>query len=349
MLKIMKKTNSNNKTSHYEAIRRGFNILSIVTEARRAPLATKDFHSRINNLGTQVSKKTIERDLKALTEQFPEMIEVDDSSKPYTYRQPKLARKYSAMSPEEAVCLQLAFAYLNPLLPNRSLEDIRPYLKEAEAVLNEQSSSKMRNWKNKVLTINEGFQLKQAPIKKNILENIHKALWDGKAITASYQSKKKAFPSNYLLHPAGLVYRGRICYLVCSFDDEPEKIIYLAAHRFHRIEVSLDTYSRHKNQKIQDLASDLFGYKLTEKKINIKLKFSIEAGSHLDETPISDSTKIKLYQDKFLLVEDKVIDNMELRFWIRAFGDSVEVLKPLKLRKEFKEIAKKMAKIYQKD
>ena len=46
-------------------------------------------------------------------------------------------------------------------------------------------------------------------------------------------------------------------------------------------------------------------------------------------------------------MEDKVIDNMELRFWIRAFGDSVEG-KPLKLRKEFKEIAKKMAKIYQK-
>tara|TARA_B100001989_G_scaffold73224_2_gene50029 strand:- start:2900 stop:3937 length:1038 start_codon:yes stop_codon:yes gene_type:complete len=345
----MKKTNTNNKTSHYEAIRRGFNILSIVTEARRTPLATKDFHSRINNLGTQVSKKTIERDLKALTEQFPEMIEVDDSSKPYTYRQPKLARKYSAMSPEEAVCLQLAFAYLNPLLPNRSLEEIRPYLKEAEAVLNEQSSTKMRNWKNKVLTINEGLQLKQAQIKKNIIENMHKALWDGKAIIASYQSKKKAFPSDYLLHPAGLVYRGRICYLVCSFDDDPEKIIYLAAHRFHKIEISLDTYSRHKNQKIQDLASDLFGYKLNEKKINIKLKFSIDAGSHLYETPISDSQRIKMSRDGCILVEDKVSDNMELRFWIRAFGDSVEVLKPLKLRKEFKEIAKSMSKTYQKD
>ena len=48
-------------------------------------------------------------------------------------------------------------------------------------------------------------------------------------------------------------------------------------------------------------------------------------------------------------MEDKVSDNMELRFWIRAFGDSVEVLKPLKLRKEFKEIAQRMAKTYQKD
>ena len=137
--------------------------------------------------------------------------------------------------------------------------------------------------------------------------------------------------------------------MVFSFDDDPENIIYLAAHRFHKIEISLDTYSRHKNQKIQDLASDLFGYKLNEKKINIKLKFSIEAGSHLYETPISDSQRIKMSRDGCILVEDKVSDNMELRFWIRAFGDSVEVLKPLKLRKEFKEIAKSMSKTYQKD
>tara|TARA_Y100001935_G_C17279388_1_gene496601 strand:- start:697 stop:1707 length:1011 start_codon:yes stop_codon:yes gene_type:complete len=334
------------KPNHYEAIRRGFNILSMVS---RAPLGSKDVHSRVNSIGTEVSRKTIERDLKELTRLFPEMIEVDDSSKPYTYRQPKHARKYSAMSPEEAICLQLAFTYLTPLLPNRSLDDIRPYLKEAEAVLNEQSSVKMRNWKNKVLTINEGLQLKQAKIKNNILENIHKALWDGKAITASYQSKNKAFPSDYFLHPAGLVYRGRICYLVCSFDNSPEKIIYLAVHRFHKIHVSLDIYSRHKNQRIQDIATDLFGYKLNDKKIKVKLKFSVAAGSHLYETPISDKQKIRISKDGFIILEDEVTDNMELRYWIRAFGDSVEVIKPAKLRNEFKIIAKRMVNLYEKD
>ncbi len=331
------------KPTRYEAIRRGFNILSMVS---RAPLGSKDVHDRINRIGTEVSRKTIERDLKELTDRFPEMIEVDDSSKPYTYRQPKHARKYSAMSAEEAICLQLAFTYLNPLLPNRSLDDIRPYLKEAEAVLGEQSSVKMKNWKHKVLTVNEGLQLAQAKIRDNILTNIHKALWDGKAIIASYQSKSKAFPSEYKLHPAGLVYRGRICYLVCSFDDSPDNIIYLAAHRFHKIKISLDTYSRHKNQKVKDLAKDLFGFKLNDKKINIKLKFSVQAGSHLYETPISSSQKIKMSRDGYILVEDKVTDNMELRFWIRAFGDSVEVIKPVKLRDEFKKISKRMVNLY---
>jgi predicted DNA-binding transcriptional regulator YafY len=38
---------------------------------------------------------------------------------------------------------------------------------------------------------------------------------------------------------------------------------------------------------------------------------------------------------------------MELRFWIRAFGDSVEVLKPKKLRDEFKQISQRMKKLYE--
>ena len=98
------------------------------------------------------------------------MIEVDDKSKPYTYRRPRDARSHSGMSPDEAVCLELAYTYLNPLLPNTSLDNIRRYLKEAEAVLNETSSTKMKRWKDKVQTVNEGFQLKQAKLKMEYLK-----------------------------------------------------------------------------------------------------------------------------------------------------------------------------------
>ena len=80
---------------------------------------------------------------------------------------------------------------------------------------------------------------------------------------------------------------------------------------------------------------------------HIKLKFSKFAGSHLYETPISDNQKIGLSRDGFIIVEDLVTDDMELRFWIRAFGDSVEVLKPIKLRKEFQTVAKRMSKLYE--
>ena len=58
------------------------------------------------------------------------------------------------MNPTEAICLELAFSFLNPILPKKTLDPINPYLKEADAVLNENHAKKYKNWKDKVLTIN---------------------------------------------------------------------------------------------------------------------------------------------------------------------------------------------------
>ena len=83
-------------------------------------------------------------------------------------------------------------------------------------------------------------------------------------------------------------------------------------------------------------------------KIKIALKFSLYAGSHLYETPISDRQKISSTKDGFLLVEDTVNDDMELRFWIMAFGDEVEVIKPKSLRNEFTQLSKRIGRKYEK-
>jgi len=326
-----------------EAIRRGFNILSMVS---RAPLSITDVHNKLKQTGINVSKKTVERDLARLPDEFPQMIEVDDSSKPYTFRQPKNARKYSGMSPEEAVCLELAYTYLNPLLPNTSLDDIKPYLKEAEAVLSENASAKMRRWKDKVQTINEGFQLQQATITQGILEAIHKSIWDGRTIIAKYTSPRRDKAKEYLLHPAGIVNRGRICYLICSFDNR-DGVTYLPLHRFKKVTIVQDQASCHKNAKVSELTKNLLGFKVEKKNINIKLKFSKVAGSHLRETPISTSMDIDDSKDGYIIVEDSVTNNSELRWWIRAFGDDVEVIKPASLRNEFKKISQRMVKLYE--
>tara|TARA_B100000945_G_scaffold309185_1_gene299770 strand:- start:100 stop:1101 length:1002 start_codon:yes stop_codon:yes gene_type:complete len=331
------------RPNNTEAIRRGFNILSMVS---RAPLSITDVHNRLKQLGISVSKKTVERDLARLPDEFPQMIEVDDSSKPYTFRQPKNARKYSGMSPEEAVCLELAYTYLNPLLPNTSLDDIKPYLKEAEAVLSENASAKMRRWKDKVQTINEGFQLQQATIIEGILEAIHKSIWDGRTIIAEYRSPRRDKAKEYLLHPAGIVNRGRICYLICSFDNR-DGVTYLPLHRFEKVTIVQEQASCHKNAKVSELTKNLLGFKVEKKNINIKLKFSKAAGAHLKETPISTSMEYDESKDGYIIVEDSVTNNSELRWWIRAFGDDVEVIKPASLRNEFKKISQRMVKLYE--
>ena len=47
-----------------------------------------------------------------------------------------------------------------------------------------------------------------------------------------------------------------------------------------------------------------------------------------------------------VLLEAETADSRQLRWWLRGFGDDVEVLEPAELRKEFAEMAKKLAGIY---
>ena len=334
------------KVSSTEAIRRGFSILGSVS---RSPMSSRDIFRRLYDDGFNVSIRTIERDLSRLPDIFPSLIEVDDRSKPFTYRQPVNARKYSAMNPTEAICLELAFSFLNPILPKKTLDPINPYLKEADAVLNESHAKKYKNWKDKVLTINEGLQLQSANVIQKVINNIHEALWDEKVVIAKYQSRTKKYADNYKIHPAGLIYRGRIIYLICSFDDNLNKIVYLPLQRFKSIEILPEEKSFHHGKKVANLVKDLLGFKLNNKKLKVKLKFSKMAGAHLFETPLSKKQTIKETRDGYFMVEDEVIDNMELRYWIRAFGDEVEVVQPKILRDEFTKLSKRLRKKYEKN
>ena len=100
-------------------------------------------------------------------------------------------------------------------------------------------------------------------------------------------------------------------------------------------------------KNVKELSSGLLGFQLSQKKIKVVLKFTMFAGTHLYESPLSENQKISKTKDGFLVVKDELIDDMELRFWIRGFGDQVEVMKPEKLRKEFIAMISRMGKKYE--
>ena len=86
--------------------------------------------------------------------------------------------------------------------------------------------------------------------------------------------------------------------------------------------------------------------------MKVKLKFSKSAaghapGGHLRETPISKNQKITETDDGFMIIEDTISDVLEFKWWIRAFGDSVEVLEPKSLRDEFAQMSKRMRSMYE--
>ena len=151
------------RPNHYETIKRTHSILRMMNQI---PKTSKQIYNRLIDQGFDISERTVLRDMQTLPEEFPEKVYVIDRMKPYSYKLPKGTPKDSAMNPKEAVCLQLAKDYLNPILPPGALEPITPYLKEAEVILEQQQTDvRMKNWRKKVLTLNEGFNLEPAKIR----------------------------------------------------------------------------------------------------------------------------------------------------------------------------------------
>ncbi len=66
---------------------------------------------------------------------------------------------------------------------------------------------------------------------------------------------------------------------------------------------------------------------------------------HLQERPLHTSQVISTYHDEILLSAN-VQDTNELRWWLLGFGDQVEILEPMELREDFRDIAKNMAQSY---
>ena len=77
------------------------------------------------------------------------------------------------------------------------------------------------------------------------------------------------------------------------------------------------------------------------------LIFAASAGFHLTETPLTENQILIKQDNGNYLLKTEVHDTSQLRWWLLGFGSQVEVIKPLSLRKEFKEIAYNSFKMYQ--
>ncbi|HNH44897.1 MAG TPA: WYL domain-containing protein, partial [Agitococcus sp.] len=63
--------------------------------------------------------------------------------------------------------------------------------------------------------------------------------------------------------------------------------------------------------------------------IRLKAKFTKVVGDHLYESKLSEDQVITELDDTHLLIEATVKHTQQLVWWLRGFGDAVEVLEPV--------------------
>lgn len=298
----------------------------------------------LNEKGYQVSKRQVERDLVELEPIFP--IDCNKAGIPFGWRWMKGAQiDIPGISMPEALSLKLMESSITPLLPRAIMNSLRPRIKQAEKLLNDQPSSNLHaKWITKIRTVSPVLPLCTPDINEEILQTIQHALLHELQIKIQYQPNKAEKPRSYKINPLALVQRGPVTYLVATVSDFTDVILF-ALHRFHQVE---ETYNPVKMPSDFNLDKHIKEGKLnfgSGKEIRLKGEISKYLSKILQETPLSEDQIITIKNNRNIITAT-LPDTWQLHMWILSQADGIEIIAPKELRKAISQRLKKASEIY---
>ena len=331
-----------------EALKRHFDILKMLSKVRA--LKTIDIHQRLESLGHDISKRTVERDLQNLSQSYPIVVDEKDNAFWWRYAQGVAINLFPGLSEAEAVSFIMLKQFAQQLLPESLAQDLEPYFQEAKRTLSSGiSKSVIRSWPDKIRTVPANQPLLKPHVSNEVQKEVHAALLRDQQLRVHYQAQGKPEPKEYVINLLGLVEHGAAQYLVANFEGHDSARI-LALHRIHAAQMLPSN-----TQKLTDfdldayIALGAFGFSGEAPEIEVVLRFYNGAGFHLKETPLSKYQNVREIDERSLEVVAKVRDNKRFRWWLMGFGADVELIQPLQIRSELQEIYSKNFKAYCKE
>ncbi len=305
--------------------------------------------AKLNDAGYDVSVRTVQRDLKELSEIFP--IELNDkNARDYGWRWIKGANlDIPGMSVAEALAMRLVETHLKQLLPASMLDGLNGVFSLAQSKLDKvekQNNNHSKDWLNKVRVVPPAQPLLPPTVNEAVQAAIYQGLLEDKQLTARYQSASSDQPKDYLLHPLGLIMRGAVTYLVASAWDYAEARLY-ALHRFSTVEI-LDAAAKAPEGFNLDaaIASGLADFANQGEPIQLVLRCTEGVAAFLAETPLAADQTLTPEADGWVRLTATVNDTRQLQWWLLGQGDGVEVCSPMGLQEEIKTALFDAANLY---
>jgi predicted DNA-binding transcriptional regulator YafY len=314
-------------------------------------ISTTEIGNRVLDKGYEVTAKTIQRDLQAISRIFP-IVSVEDT-KPYRWgwMEKTSVMDIPSMDQKTALTFFMVNEYLSAMVPRSVYQFLEPYFSRAKVILaNTHKSTPLSKWAEKIAVIPKGQPLMKAEFKKGVRDVIYDGLLKGKQISITYRRLGAKRSKTYPVHPLGLVFRNEIIYLVAIAKTYTEPAQF-PLHRIKKAELTDTDAVIPKGTNLKSFINQgefsyPFAETIGESEIVLEAVFHKYHASRLEETPLSTDQKLVKQADGRVILKATVFNSLELREWLRSFGDSVEVVSPGFLRKEFKELGKNLAKMY---
>ena len=314
-----------------------YRIIALLQALPRSPQKTTshELHQRLTSEGHDISRRSIERYLKELSESdaFGALIHCDDQSTPYGW---SVAQKQNlsipGMDAQMAATWDLVHRYLTPLMAKDVLAKLDPVFSEAKRWFERHRPMGKRYWSDKVAYVPRGFHLEPARVPPGIADQVYDALYRNRQMDIWYKGKSE--PSR--VHPYALVDRGAVRYLIVRFWNY-EDYRHLALHRLSKVSVLDDEVERSSDFDLEAYLKDGNMNLPYGNVIKLVMRLYGRAADHLYETPVNDTQTLKEVEAGVTELLVEVQNTEELKWWILGFGANVEVVKPVKLRNEIKD------------
>ena len=293
--------------------------------------------ARLTDAGYEVSVRTVQRDLKELSEIFP--IELNNkNARDYGWRWIKGANlDIPGISVSEALAMRLVESHLKQLLPATMLDGLQGVFGMAQAKLDkleQENNNHSGDWLNKVRVVPPAQPLLPPAVDQEIQSGIYQALLENRQLAATYQPISSDQSKEYLLHPLGLIMRGAVSYLVASAWDYADVRLY-ALHRFSKVEILDHAVTMPKGFNLdQAIAGGLADFADQGAPIQLEIRCTEWVAAILAETKLSADQTIKQEADGWVRLTATVNDTWQLRWWLLGQGAGVMVRAPAKLRQE---------------
>lgn len=328
-----------------DTLLRQLTLLRLIPEYPRY-ISSLTLHEKLHDRGYRVELRTVQRDLNRLSAPFSLTSSKKGGRNEWSYTK-GTPLDLRDMEPSTALALHLAESHLRILLPQSVLDLLGPQFNKARNYLDNLGHNDLAHWARCVRTYPNGKALLPAQIDSDVWRAVSNALLAGRQLQVDYLSRSKADVKTLLIHPAGLVSRQSIGYLIGTvngYDDLRQ----FALHRIHqakcletpaheRPDFEIDHYIRHHLNTAAPI-----------EQVELIADISPQIAWLLGETPLSTRQSLEpLEGSDWQRLRATVPDDQETLWWVFGLGENVRVWEPRSWVREIRQKADRLQGLYE--
>lgn len=323
-------------------------LLALLRLIPREPhfIAATTLLEKLKDRGFSVNLRSIQRDLNRLS--VPFSLLCDERARPYRWSFSRNAPiDLSAMDTPTALALYLAESHLNALLPQSMLDQLGPQFQKARNYLDSLGQNGLAHWAKRVRTLPNGKALLPAQVPPAVWAPVSAALLERRQLQVEYMSRSKAGMKRFRIHPAGMVSRHSISYLIGTSNDYSD-LRQFALHRISKAEL-LDAPAReHKDFDLDRyIAAGAFAMREASQHVELIADVHPQIAWLLGETPLSREQCLQpLSGSDWQRLRATVPQDQETLWWIFGLNDHIRVHEPRAWAAQIEEKLDRMRAMY---